>query len=97
MSMGMALISLRDLTPLVTVSLELDEPGVPYIGRVETVSGETLTMLYIDADARYDEEATDYRLSEITRVNFGGGYEEALHLVSSARGGMGESSGFGAD
>jgi len=29
----------------------------------------------------WDKEPTKHLLSEITRVDFGGGYEEALHLV----------------
>ncbi|MEM9480460.1 MAG: hypothetical protein AAGA58_12475 [Verrucomicrobiota bacterium] len=84
-NLGMAFATLKRNAPLVTVYLELDEPDACYIGRVDTVSHDSLTMYYIDPDAYFDDEPTDYRLSQITRIDFGGGYEEALHLVSEAR------------
>jgi len=84
-SFGTALACLRDQVPLVAVYFELDEPEVCYIGRIESLSHEFLHLYYIDPDAKFDEEPTEYRLSEITRVNFGGGYEEALHLVAAKR------------
>lgn len=40
-----------------------------------------MSLLEIGPDALWDDEPETYRLSEITRVDFGGAYEEALHLV----------------
>ena len=57
------------------------DPDVCWIGR-ETRVGETkVSILYIDPDAKWDEAPTEYRFSRITRVDFGGDYEDALYLV----------------
>ncbi|MBC7851905.1 MAG: hypothetical protein IAF94_00570 [Pirellulaceae bacterium] len=67
--------------PLVTIHRERHDPDICQIGHVETVSSGRVSLLEIDPDATWDDEPTEYRLSEITRVNFGGDYENALHLV----------------
>jgi hypothetical protein len=43
-----------------------------------------VSLLEIGPDAAWDNESETYRLSEITRVDFGGDYEEALHLVGGS-------------
>jgi hypothetical protein len=40
-----------------------------------------VSLLEIGPDAVWDKEPSEIRLGEITRIEFGGGYEEALHLV----------------
>jgi hypothetical protein len=40
-----------------------------------------VSLLEIDSDATWDSSPTEHRLSEITRVNFGGDYESALYLI----------------
>jgi hypothetical protein len=40
-----------------------------------------VTLLEIGPDAVWDDQLETYRLNEITRVDFGGDYENALHLV----------------
>ena len=67
--------------PLVTIHREMVDPDICQIGRVEGVSKGRLRLFEIDPGAVWDAEATEYRLSEITRVDFGGDYEEALILV----------------
>jgi hypothetical protein len=67
--------------PLVTVYREKFDPDVCYIGRVADVSNNRVSLLEIGPDAGWDHEPESYRLAEITRVDFGGQYEEALHLV----------------
>ena len=39
------------------------------------------SLLEMNPDATWDDKPTEYRLSGITRVNFGGDYENALHIV----------------
>jgi hypothetical protein len=41
-------------------------------------------MLEIDPHAQWDPDPSAHKISEITRVNFGGGYEDALALVGGA-------------
>ena len=67
--------------PLVTIHREGIEPEVCHIGRVSSLSRGRVSLHEIGPDARWDKEPTEYELREITRVDFGGVYEEGLHLV----------------
>jgi hypothetical protein len=67
--------------PLVTIHRERIRPDICHIGRVVGVGRGRVSLLEIDAYAKWDTEPTEYPLKEITRVNFGGDYEAALHLV----------------
>ena len=69
------------LFPLITIHRERVDPDVCHIGRVATINNSTVSLLEIGPDAAWDSELCSYKLREITRVDFGGGYEEALHLV----------------
>ena len=70
--------------PVVTIHREDVDSEVCHIGHVVSVSEGHVKLLQIDPDADWDDEPTDYRLSEITRVDFGGAYEEALVLVGGS-------------
>ncbi len=70
--------------PLVTIHREMVDRGACHIGRLVRIEKSTLRLLEIGSDARWDEEPEQYRLNQITRVDFGGGYEEALHLVGGS-------------
>ncbi len=67
--------------PLVTVHREAIDPEVCWIGRILGVERSRVSLLEITPDATWEEKPECFRLSEITRVNFGGDYETALHLV----------------
>lgn len=67
--------------PLVAIHCEEADRGVCWIGRVLGVKGARVSLLEISPGAEWWREPTAYRLSEITRVSFGGDYERALHLV----------------
>jgi len=69
--------------PLVSIFYETDE-GVCYIGRVQGVTASEVRMLDISPDAQWDSTPTLHPLAGITRVDFGGAYEEALLLVAPA-------------
>jgi hypothetical protein len=69
------------LFPLVTIHRERAKPGTCEIGRVIDVSRARVSMLEIGPDAVWKKEPTNIPLKEITRVDFGGGYEDALHIV----------------
>jgi hypothetical protein len=76
------LISAARVFPLITIHREKANPDVCHIGRVVDVANGRLELLEIDPDAHWDDEPTSYRLSEITRVSFGGDYEAALCQVA---------------
>jgi hypothetical protein len=51
------------------------------IGRVMGVEKGHVSLLEIGADATWYATPSRYRLRDITRVDLGGDYEEALQLV----------------
>ena len=67
--------------PLVTIHREKADPDVCHIGRVVGLAAGRVSLLEIGPDAAWDKKPETYRLSQITRVDFGGDYEEGLHLI----------------
>ncbi len=80
-SLSALLKSANALFPLVTIHRERIKPGECAIGRVLDISENSFLLLTIDPDAVWEDKPTRFRLRDVTRVEFGGGYEEALHLV----------------
>jgi hypothetical protein len=70
--------------PLVTIHREIADAGVCHIGKVASFTKRSVLLLEITPDATWDEEPTPYALSEITKIDFAGPYEEALALVSAS-------------
>lgn len=68
--------------PLITLHREKADPEVCHIGRVVSASATSVSLLEVDPDANWDEGPRSYRLAQVTRVDFGGPYEEALALVA---------------
>ena len=56
-----------------------------HIGRVVGVNKDNVSLLEIGPDACWEDVVTDYRTREITRIDFGGAYEDALILVGGLR------------
>jgi hypothetical protein len=81
-SIGELLLSAGLEYPLVTVHREQVNPDVCWIGRILSIERGRVSLLEITPDATWEDKPDSYRLSEITRVSFGGDYETALHLVS---------------
>jgi hypothetical protein len=75
------LLSAGKAFPLVTIHREQVDPDVCWIGRVQGVNRGRVSLLEIGPDAIWEDKPEEYRMKEITRVNFGGDYEDALHLV----------------
>jgi hypothetical protein len=73
--------SANRLFPLVTIHQEGVDPDTCKIGRVVGISKSHVSLLEIGPDAIWEETLTEISLREITRVDFGGGYEDALHIV----------------
>ncbi len=70
--------------PIVTIHREKADPDVCHIGRVLSASESDVSILEIGPDASWDDEALNYRTKQITRVDLGGDYEQALILVASS-------------
>lgn len=75
------LTSAAETFPLVTIHKERDQPDACYIGKLISLEGGIAWMLEIGPDAKWDDEPSAHKLAEITRVNFGGDYEDALALI----------------
>jgi hypothetical protein len=68
--------------PLVAIHREKADPDACYIGRVISTSPASVSILEVTPDATWKEVPTTYRLAQITRLDVGGPYEEALALVA---------------
>ncbi|CAN5260443.1 hypothetical protein BH10PSE3_BH10PSE3_03500 [soil metagenome] len=75
------LTSAAEQFPLVTMHKERDRPEVCNIGKLISIEGGIAWVLEIGPDAQWDDEPSAHKLAEITRVNFGGDYEDALALI----------------
>ena len=75
------LLSAGKAFPLVTIHREQLDPDVCWIGHVQGVSRGRVSLLEIGPDAIWEDTPQEYRIKEITRVSFGGDYENALRLV----------------
>jgi hypothetical protein len=80
-SLPALLKSANALFPLITIHQERAKPGECFIGKVLNISEKSLLLHTIDPGGVWHKKPSRFRLAEITRVDFGGGYEEALHLV----------------
>lgn len=68
--------------PLVAIHREEIDPDVCWIGRILDVTPKLVRILEVGPDAVWETTPEEYLLKEITHVNFGGDYEDALHLVA---------------
>lgn len=75
-------------SPLITIFTEYRRPDVCYIGRPVTVARRRLRLLQIDPGAVWRSKATKWDLRDISRVEFGGRYEEALAALGGGAKGV---------
>lgn len=68
--------------PLVTLHIEQKIPDVCYIGRPAQLTSRKGTFLTINPDGEWDwDDPLTLAWADVTRVDFGGAYEEAVALV----------------
>ncbi len=68
-----------------TIHAEEVDADVCYIGRCDSVTpGELVLRPTLTPDGEWDDEAEVFLLSDITRVDFGGSYEDALVIVANS-------------
>ncbi|MBC8028707.1 MAG: hypothetical protein H7Z16_01235 [Pyrinomonadaceae bacterium] len=75
------LVSIDKLYPLLTIYREEIDNEVCFIGRLSGMTLKTFTLYEIDECAEWIGPCR-YRLADITRVEFGDGYDEALALAA---------------
>lgn len=66
--------------PLIAIHREEVDPDVCHIGAVHEVRKGRVWLQEIDPAGCWDTTLSDYATREITRIDFGGGYEDALHV-----------------
>jgi hypothetical protein len=80
-SLSGLLTSIDGLFPLFTIHREIMNNDVCFVGRLAGMTPKTFTLYEIDDCAEWIGPRR-YRFADITRVDFGGGYEQALALVA---------------
>ncbi|WP_068201991.1 hypothetical protein [Isoptericola dokdonensis] len=70
------------MAPMTSIFVELDRPDICYIGAVVSVDADTLRLLEVDQQAQWHRKVRPIDASDVTRIDFGGAYEEALALVA---------------
>ncbi|GMA86021.1 hypothetical protein GCM10025868_12710 [Angustibacter aerolatus] len=68
--------------PLVTVLVEWDEPDRCWIGAVERIGKRVLSLREVDPGGRWKRHRSKFDLEDVTRVDWGDAYNEALLLVA---------------
>ena len=84
--LAVLLIDISEEYGLVTLHREEVEPDSCEIGRVLKADAVTYELEEIGSDARWFDETYEYDLYDITRIEFGGAYEEALILANEDMG-----------
>jgi hypothetical protein len=84
-SLAELLLTANRAFPLVTIHREKVDGSACWIGRVVDVGKGRVTLLEIGPGANWRDRLETYRLSEITRVDFGGDYEDALYLIGASK------------
>jgi hypothetical protein len=81
-NMSRLLRSVDDAGSLLVISREFKMPGECEIGRLLRLKRETYQMRWITPGAEWEADDRVFRLSDITRVQFGGAYERTLADVA---------------
>lgn len=68
--------------PLVTIHREKIVKDVCSIGRIEKLTDKSLILQWLTPGAQWDGYSPRYKLKSITRIDFGGLYEDALARVA---------------
>ncbi|MBR7889043.1 hypothetical protein J9B83_08780 [Marinomonas sp. A79] len=84
--LAVLLIDISEEFGLVTLHREEVEPDSCEIGRVVRADAVTYELEEIGSDARWFDDTFEYDLYDITRIEFGGAYEEALLLANDDMG-----------
>jgi hypothetical protein len=79
---GRLFASVAEHFSLVTLHLEKSLPDVCFIGRLVGVRKRTAEIREVSPQATWLREPTKWPLRKVTRIDFGGAYENALYAVA---------------
>ena len=81
----MALRSATEIAPLISIYVELDRPDILWLGSVTAIDRDRVQFLEVDNLAEWQRKPRIIDLEDVTRIEFGGFYEEGLALVAGPR------------
>jgi hypothetical protein len=84
-SMRSAMESAGRCCSVITVHREEVDPDICVIGSLLSIDEECAVLRGISPSGDWEHEHTTIAVPDVTRLEFGGGYEEALYLVARAR------------
>jgi hypothetical protein len=70
--------------PLISIYCEEKDADLCHIGRVAATSRTSVVLNEVTPSATWESGLSTYPLTQITRIDFGGLYEEALALVAGS-------------
>ncbi len=69
---------------LISITRDKVDSDSCYIGKIRGLTNDSVSLSTINPEAKWDSEPMTIKLADVTRVDFGGAYEEALELVANA-------------
>jgi hypothetical protein len=76
-----AISSFQEIYDLITIHLETRNPDVCFIGQVVEVNEVEMQVKIVTPNAKFESKLRTFKLSKITRLEWGGLYEKALGIV----------------
>ncbi|WP_340115238.1 hypothetical protein [Pelagibius sp. 7325] len=80
------LSSVNDKFSLVVIEREERVPDECEIGRIKLLTDEKYALKWLSPEARWEDDLRTYETKDVTRVTFGGEYENTLALVADLPG-----------
>jgi hypothetical protein len=74
-----------EIFPLIVIHREKIAPDTCWIGEIARIKEKSFLLRPIDPNAEWDEELMKISFKDVTRVEFGNGYENCLNLVAEYR------------
>ncbi len=71
--------------PLIVVHREKIDSETCWIGKIVEIKKKSFLMRAIDTNAEWEEHFTKVAFKDVTKIDFGNGYENALILVADYR------------
>jgi hypothetical protein len=69
-------------SPLVTLHIEYERPDVCFIGKPIRITAKRVDLQEVTPEATWENGGHTFGFKEISRVEIGGDYEQALHAVA---------------
>ena len=82
---AVALSSTTEIAPLISIFVELDRPDIMWLGSVTAIDRDRVLFLEVSTLAEWHRKPRAIDLEDVTRIEFGGSYEEGLALVAGPR------------